>query len=745
MKQITQKITHAKSVWKKLIFSAVLFVLSASLSTGELKAQSSAQENCENATDITLTNAEQTIIQPNASGWIYFVSTDRNPDIRLQNNIGSIVFAQAYIGRCDSLIEIARDTISSANDTLLVLVLHDVMLGDTIKLFTQRNPSNNDTVQFQLNMIETQSLFTYLADVTPEDLTADQDTMYQKLLNHNMYSSINFVSIGNIVEKTPYGKMLINLPFLYCNNTKFVMSQVEYNDENNFTWIGNSFVYDDTLCSYGTITLLKDNGFLIGNMNLEDKSYAIFDLTGGVQVVCETDRSLYSESSCASHDDQDTTEIIVGAKDPCRDGKSKVLVLYTTNAQKALANNTAAVQAVANSAITQLNQNWANSKIDNKLSIVATLPLSFTEGSDINNDMITLKSSQAVQTLRNQYQAEIVVLLTRKDYYYWQGIYNSKKYFGLAGKVGVTSSGDAFVISDIFTAFSGAYYTFTHEINHLFGARHDDNCAGTTCAHLFKTGATLGLGGKKRSTVTSNIYTDRTLIEHTSNPNVKFMNVPTGTSSHNNAAKVNSMQYQLGEIYADPVPPTFDFMAFKGCSLPYWQAGVAICNGSLFTYKWFVSQNGYSWTQVGTGQTVNFIAPYKSGLIKCEVRNSANTLIFSKQKHYSHFLGCMGFVNRTDETTGIEKNIKSNNSLVCIPNPNNGSFDIELNSAETENEVNIVITDITGKVVKEVYKGVIPVGKKHITVNGQQKLAAGVYFLKVSGKTLNLVSKVIIE
>ncbi|MCA6436389.1 MAG: T9SS type A sorting domain-containing protein [Bacteroidetes bacterium] len=729
----------------------IIVALGALLSFTNLKAQFAPSINCNNKPKATITNTVQTVIQTGTNGWFYFISSSRNPDIRLRNLLlpnygGQIIYAKAFKGNCNSSTEIATDSISPGNDSLLVLSLSDVKIGDTITLFTKKkyspkqctvHPSQcNNAAVFQLNLIETKNAFTALTNITASNLNPTQLTLYNKIVSHNIYTSINFISIADIQTLAPMGKLNVNLPSIGIDNIPFEMSKVEFNNPFDFNWIGNQYVYDDSVNTYGSINLIKSREKFIGHITLDNKSYEIFDLTGGVQVIAVTNLNLFSPDECATGNR--VSSVAASANQgPCADGKSKVLVFFTPSAQSVESDINGRVAL----AMSQLNQNWANSSISNNLTLVGVQPINFSETGNISNDLNTLKSLSNVTSLRNSLKAEIVIFLTNGNY---GGI------MGLAGGINANFN-ETFAIVDVTSSTTGRF-TFAHEVNHLFGARHDnDPSPSNEHGHIFKTGTGwFGWGGVTRKTVMVVIPAGESRIEHTSNPNVNFMNVPTGVPFHNNAAQVNAMKTQIGGYYPDPIPATFNFSVFKAGCGNNWACYAEICNGTPYTYNWFWSPNGFLWIPGGSGFFTLVNVPVNNGLIKCEVRDPLNNLIFSLQKNVVKIGFCQGFAFRNSNIINNESNVEESvnlysGSIKTIPNPNSGNFNIEINSNFSEENVLIVLTDISGKIVKEIYNNNLSVGKQNFDVADISKLDAGIYFVKAKGKNINLVDKIIIH
>jgi len=99
---------------------------------------------CSSATPFTLAVNSQTVDQGSADGWLSFTATSTNENINLKNifpgsTTGKITNAKAYSGSCGSLTQIASDTISIANDTLLTLNLNGLTVGNTYYIYSQKD------------------------------------------------------------------------------------------------------------------------------------------------------------------------------------------------------------------------------------------------------------------------------------------------------------------------------------------------------------------------------------------------------------------------------------------------------------------------------------------------------------------------------------------------------------------------------------------------------------------------------
>jgi hypothetical protein len=89
------------------------------------------------------------------------------------------------------------------------------------------------------------------------------------------------------------------------------------------------------------------------------------------------------------------------------------------------------------------------------------------------------------------------------------------------------------------------------------------------------------------------------------------------------------------------------------------------------------------------------------------------------------------------------KNFESNgNEIHLYPNPNNGIFTLSYNLAKDITEADVMITDITGKLM---YQDKLDIENHNISLK-LQNTQSGIYFVKVmSGKVMISVNKVIIN
>ena len=138
------------------------------------------------------------------------------------------------------------------------------------------------------------------------------------------------------------------------------------------------------------------------------------------------------------------------------------------------------------------------------------------------------------------------------------------------------------------------------------------------------------------------------------------------------------------------------------------------------------------------------------------VDNIIYTYTFTQSKKYNitgvvHFEYAMWIeprnqldIDSINVTTSGIKSFDSNSSDVNIyPNPNNGVFTVSLNVLANEKTTDIILTDITGRVIyKDQLDTQASTASSKINTSGLEK---GTYFMQISNSQSNTVKKVIVQ
>ena len=231
-----------------------------------------------------------------------------------------------------------------------------------------------------------------------------------------------------------------------------------------------------------------------------------------------------------------------------------VMVVYTP---KALLNSggQAGIETKIANAVAQANQAYLNSQVDMQINVVHTEQISYVETGDMTVSLNALTSTSDgkmdnVHTLRNQYGADQVVLLSADT-----------NYCGYAWIMGAPSSSfapNAFaVVHDSSTYACLSNYTLAHELGHNLGNQHDRTNAPFQGSYSYSYGYRLCETGGYGS-IMSYSCTGASRVGYFSNPNVTLSTGQvTGTSTENNALSMNKTKDTVAAFRSIPgsTPP----------------------------------------------------------------------------------------------------------------------------------------------------------------------------------------------
>lgn len=262
--------------------------------------------------------------------------------------------------------------------------------------------------------------------------------------------------------------------------------------------------------------------------------------------------------------------------------------------------------------------------------------ISFNESNDIENDLIAIKNNSTVQDLRNQHNADVVLLITDGNY---------GTIAGVADAILATQSSTFAIVEAEYSG--GPDYTFAHELGHLQGAQHhpddpiDPNGPFSYgFGHRFSYKASIFVPRRYRSTIMaypcrpssqdpfcSRVYSGR---KHFSNPYVEYRGTDTGIQGQrenwlvliNTAATLadfrnpNELKTYISTTSADP--STGDY---------YFQENT--CRGSSVSYQWQVSfDDPFNYGSViGTGSNFSYRFPPGNHYIKLTASSGSQSVI----------------------------------------------------------------------------------------------------------------------
>ncbi|MFP4470125.1 MAG: YCF48-related protein [Bacteroidales bacterium] len=179
-------------------------------------------------------------------------------------------------------------------------------------------------------------------------------------------------------------------------------------------------------------------------------------------------------------------------------------------------------------------------------------------------------------------------------------------------------------------------------------------------------------------------------------------------------------------------------------SSQYWNA--IIFPGVLFFGIDFVD-NSYGVVVGGDyNATTNIFETYDGGLNwePTEVQSNGNTMLAVKLiGNTGYAVGTFGEILKMETSTGIYENTSAPIKMYNYPNPTNERTHIFLEMNEVR-QVNISLFDMTGKLVKKIYSGIIDVGN-HTFPLTTSDLSSGIYQYTVTGEDMLATRKLIVE
>jgi predicted outer membrane repeat protein len=297
--------------------------------------------------------------------------------------------------------------------------------------------------------------------------------------------------------------------------------------------------------AYSGFTLVVADGVVVANIRPASSQsyYQIRYLGQGVHVVREIDENAFPPCGVSPY-----MEVSGEAQPPpdrgpgrsCDDDGSviDVLVVYSPAARMA-AGGTEAMNALIDLAIVESNTAYLNSLIDTELRMVYKTEVEYYEVGTFYDHLNRLTDPadgyiDEVHTLRNLYRADMVTMLVEDTYY-----------CGMAW-VMTTLSPDfeahAFSVTSQMCATGS--YTFAHELGHNQGCAHDRANASVPGVFDYSYGYQEP-NELFRTVMAYNCPGGCPRIQHFSNPDVDYMDLPTGVpvgepDAAHNALSINN-------------------------------------------------------------------------------------------------------------------------------------------------------------------------------------------------------------
>ena len=441
---------------------------------------------------------------------------------------------------------------------------------------------------------------------------------------------------------------------------------------------------------------------------------------------------------------------------PCSQYSADVLALYTSAAA-----NGRDIQGIIDLAIQESDDAYDNSDagyVD--LNLAHSQQTSINESGNIENDLANLRTSGTVQSLRDQYDADLVVLLTGDVY---GGV------IGLADEIRA-EAGDAFAIAAAPFATGGSY-TFPHEVGHLQGGQHhpaDATCTpGATCdnegdlfadafGHRFTVVDDCAWWNPFCSPDYNNYRTimsynpgGYSAIKHFSDPDVTFNGEPTGTSSRQNASAFRTT-FSTVKDFRTPNDLQANFTVTGDLRTNKRTFTASACGGGgAYSYTWRFSYNGPGNYGPPVSSQKSFTRTFPEGThyAKLTVTTGSQSATSVRSFYVSGecdsrtpCLKTAGVERSSSDTTASAlqstrtdteaKAIPSESALHgAAPNPFRSSTHIAYDLPE-RTDVTLAVYDLMGRRVKQLATGRHGAGTHRVRLDASA-LPSGVYVVRL--------------
>jgi peptidyl-Asp metalloendopeptidase len=394
-------------------------------------------------------------------------------------------------------------------------------------------------------MAQTPELVTAVPSNQLTDATPAQTRAIDRLRNRPTTQSLSLVTVD--VDALRGDTAQLSIP----NNRSLTLSKSsqDVRSPTDFTWHG-------TLSDVpGQATLVVHDNNITGSIQDQNSLYRLEPIGNGVHALIKVDTTRFPPEHPPSFQQREQRGDVRPAP-AVREATSDapvgidVLVAYTTASKNAVADIVATIQL----AVAEANQSYINSGIHINLNLVDSFEVSYSEsGKTFDTILDDFVANPTVQTRRTSSGADLSAMIIDKS-----------DACGQADAIMATTS-TAFAV--VYYDCATGYYSFAHELGHLMGARHDEKHDPSTTPFPY------GHGYEHPSTVSGESF--RTImayacdaascdprVQYWSNPNVTYNNIPTGTSTTNDTARV--LNETAGAIAAFNSPPNSDIGSGRG-------------------------------------------------------------------------------------------------------------------------------------------------------------------------------------
>lgn len=318
---------------------------------------------------------------------------------------------------------------------------------------------------------------------------------------------------------------ILNLTLFDSKSYSAKRSHTEIRGLDDYTWRGK--ITKDKF--EGDVILTFKKGFVSGLIYTPDSVYEIVP-KGEKQILIELNQELFPD--CAGNVKGDESKIENSNNLVATDSGDRidVLVLYTTPVKNSLGGD-AQAQSFAQQAIDSTNTAYINSKIRQRVRLIAAQETAIAETGSLSTELSTVRNDVSVAALRDQFKADLVAMIS-----------NSSDNCGIGYLMGSNqasgNANNAFTVTSRSCAIGNL--SFAHELGHNMGSQHNpENGSGAT--YTFGYGHYVDGSYRTVMSYTNPCPSGCTRRPYFSNPEVFFSGFATGIdNARDNARAINN-------------------------------------------------------------------------------------------------------------------------------------------------------------------------------------------------------------
>ena len=423
---------------------------------------------------------------------------------------------------------------------------------------------------------------------------------------------------------------------------------------------------------------------------------------------------------------------------PCEDSdKLRVLVVYTQSAQNSNPN----IPWLADLCIQQFNAACNNSNIGNvQAELVGPFFLpNYQQNSDIEIEVENVANNSEIQTLRQQYKGDLVVLLSNANYMPY--VTKTRNYDA--------DPYNAYAVVKASIATNN--YSFVHILSHLLSTRHAQ-CnvePGALCddnhpySHSWRFNTGGFWSGTSTNTTVEHPVNYGSILLNFSNPNVYHMGQATGRSNNDNARRMSETfpfvkSYSIGpgflRAYIDWSGSSYNPNSiFQPANTTYNLSAYAICGLPTYQYEWQISSSGFIFTTVGVGNNFSiYLGEYDFKVVRLKAYSADGQVAYTTITLMSTCAGCrIGIAETADQIAPNDLTANSDDFtlLRVFPNPVQEQLQVAF-KVPKEEMVKVEIIDVQGKTLRVLTNQKYQSGVHQISYDCKD-LVAGSYFCKL--------------